>query len=41
MATAALQKLQQLLENEDAADEEGSSHESVIENAIQTNTEIW
>ncbi|XP_047955514.1 exocyst complex component EXO84B-like [Salvia hispanica] len=40
MATAALQKLQQLLENEDAADEEGSSHESVIENAIQTNTEI-
>ncbi|KAL1539640.1 exocyst complex component EXO84B-like isoform X2 [Salvia divinorum] len=38
MAITALQKLQQLLENEDAADEEGSSHESVIENAIQINT---
>ncbi|XP_042014594.1 exocyst complex component EXO84B-like isoform X2 [Salvia splendens] len=40
MAIAALQKLQQLLENEDAADEEGSSHESVFENAIQTKTQI-
>ncbi|KAG6400928.1 hypothetical protein SASPL_137773 [Salvia splendens] len=40
MVIAALQKLQQLLENEDAAGEEGSSHESVIENAIQTNSQI-
>ncbi|XP_057798169.1 exocyst complex component EXO84B-like isoform X2 [Salvia miltiorrhiza] len=41
VARAALHKLQRLLENEDAADEEGSSHhrdelESVIEKAIHT-----
>lgn len=45
MAIAALYKLQQLLENEDAAEEEGSPHhsneiESVFETAVHTNTQL-